>query len=187
MAAVLDARTMDSQDQELDRTLRREAPRLRGYIRARVADDLEAEDILEEVFEELLTATRLLRPIERVSAWLYRVAQNRIIDSFRRRRPVSLQAPAGDGAGALEDLLPSPEAGPETAIARAVLSEELASALGELPAEQRDAFLANEVDGKSFRELSAETGVPLNTLLSRKHRAVLHLRERLREIRDDYS
>jgi len=176
-------------DQQLSDVVRKERGRLLGFIRGRVPDPLDAEDILQDVFHELAEANRLLVPIDHVTGWLFRVARNRIIDLFRRRRPERLSVPlaGADGvAGAsLEDLLPSPEAGPEALYARRVLLEELAMALDELPEEQRAVFVAHELEGRSFKELAAETGVSINTLLSRKHYAVLHLRERLQELRDD--
>ena len=166
----------------------REQSRLRSFIRRRVPDPLDAEDVLQEVFFELAEANRLLVPIEHVTGWLYRVARNRIIDLFRRKQPDRLSdaAPGGPDSGlSLEDLLPSPEAGPEALYARGVLLEELELALEELPEEQRDVFIAHEWEGRSFKEIAAATGVNLNTLLSRKRYAVLHLRERLRDIYDE--
>ena len=159
-----------------------------GFIRRRVPDPLDAEDILQDVFHELAEANRLLVPIEHVTGWLFRVARNRIIDLFRRQRPERLSTPLpGDGEGermTLEDLLPSPDAGPEALHVRHAILEELALALDELPAEQRAVFVAHELAGRSFKELSAESGVSVNTLLSRKHYAVLHLRERLQDLYD---
>ena len=175
-------------DQRTTEVVRRERSRLMGFIRRRVPDPLDAEDILQDVFHELAEANRLLVPIEHVTGWLFRVARNRIIDLFRRQRPERLSAPLpGDGEGAratLEDLLPSRDAGPEALHVRRVILEELALALDELPAEQRAVFVAHELEGRSFKELSAETGVSVNTLLSRKHYAVLHLRERLQDLYD---
>ncbi len=178
------------QDRQIADVVRREGSRLLGFIRARVPDPAAAEDILQDAFFELVLAYRLTRRIEDASAWLFRVARNRITDWFRLRKPeISTAAPARsddeDEAPLLGDLLPSGDAGPEAAYARAVLVEELEDALAELPREQRDAFIAHEIDGKSFRELSEETGVGINTLLARKHYAVRHLRERLRTIYDD--
>jgi RNA polymerase sigma factor (sigma-70 family) len=179
---------MTDQDRQIAEAVRRERGRLRGFIRRRVPDEGDVEDILQEVFYELVEAYRLMKPVEQVGAWLFRVARNRIADLFRRRRP----QPAGEGAStALEEgsfllaELPSPDGGPEADLARGVLLEELAAALEELPAKQRDAFVAHEIDGRSFKEISAETGVGVSTLLSRKHHAVLHLRRRLRAIHDE--
>ena len=172
-------------DQQLSDVVRKEQGRLLGFIRRRVADPLDAEDILQDVFHELAEANRLLVPIDHVTAWLFRVARNRIIDLFRRRRPERLSATGEDEGPSLEELLPSTEAGPEALNARRVLLEELALALDELPPEQRAVFLAHELEGKSFKEMAAETGVSINTLLSRKHYAVLHLRERLRDLYDE--
>jgi RNA polymerase sigma factor (sigma-70 family) len=178
------------QDRRIAEAIAREGARLRGFIRSRMADRLDAEDILQDVFSELVEAYRLMKPVEQVGAWLFRVARNRIIDYFRKRKPEALTAgPAVDEDGEtdrLEDLLPSPEAGPEAAYARTVLFEALADALEELPAEQREVFVAHEIEGRSFRELAAETGVNVNTLLSRKRYAVLFLRERLEDIYADF-
>lgn len=170
------------QNRRISETIRREQGRLRNFIRRRVADVADAEDILQDVFSELVEADRLMHPVEQVGAWLYRVARNRIIDSFRKKRPT----PLADEPLTLEDLLPSSDAGPEAAYARGVLLEEIEAAIGELPPEQREVFLAHEIEGRSFKELSEATGVGLNTLLSRKRYAVLHLRRRLRAIHDEY-
>ena len=164
-------------------------PRLRSFIRGRVPDVADAEDILQDVLFELVESYRAPRPVEEVGAWLYRVARNRIADFFRRKRPEALADAMGvdeegEPAG-LDDLLPSPDAGPEAAYARGVLLEELEAALAELPAVQREAFIATEIEGRSFRDLAAETGEGVNTLLSRKRYAVLHLRERLRDIYEE--
>jgi len=168
---------MTSQETErLDGVMTREGSRLRNFIRRRVADPRDAEDVLQDVFTELVEANQLLMPIEHVSGWLFRVARNRIIDLFRKRKPASLD---------LDDLLPSPEAGPDAEFARAALLEELEAAIAALPAEQRDVFVAHELDGKSFKEMAAESGVSINTLLSRKRYAVLHLRERLQRTYDE--
>ena len=170
--------------------MERDGSRLRNYIRKHVLDREATEDILQEVFVELVEAYRLVKPIEQVSAWLFRVAKNRIIDRFRGRKLESLSS-AGDGEGddgamSLEDLLPSPDSGPEAAYARSVLLEEIDEALEEMPEEQRSVFIAHEWEGYSFKELSEETGVSVNTLLSRKHYAVLHLRRRLQSIHEEF-
>lgn len=183
------------QDQRISEAVSRDQSRLRSFIRRRVADPGDAEDILQDVFCELLEAYRMMKPVEQVTAWLFRVARNRITDLFRRRSREALRNEparvAEDGSEdgeelSLEELLPSPDAGPAAAYARSVLLEELDDALDELPAEQREVFVAHEVMGYSFKELSAETGVSVNTLLSRKHYAVLHLRERLQAIYDEF-
>ena len=178
------------QDARISEVLKREQARLRNFIRRRVADEGDAEDILQDVFYELVEAYRLMKPVEQATAWLYRVARNRIIDRFRKKKPVTFADTATvseDGeALLLEELLPSPDAGPEAAYARSVLLQELEEALDELPAEQREVFVGHEIDGYSFKELSARSGVSVNTLLSRKHYAVVHLRERLREIYDQF-
>ena len=162
------------QNLRIAEVIEREGRRLGEFIRRRVDDQADAEDILQDVFYELIEAYRRMIPIEQVGAWLYRVARNRIIDRFRKKRP--------EGEPGAEDLLPSREAGPEAAYARSVLEEEIEAALDELPAEQREVFVAHEFEGRSFKQLSEETGVSINTLLARKHYAVLYLRKRLREI-----
>jgi RNA polymerase sigma factor (sigma-70 family) len=179
------------QDQRISEAVSRDQSRLRSFIRRRVADPGDAEDILQDVFYELLEAYRMMKPVEQVTAWLFRVARNRITDLFRRRSREALRNEpakvAEDGEElSLEELLPSPDGGPAAAYARSVLLEELDDALDELPAEQREVFVAHEVMGYSFKELSAETGLSVNTLLSRKHYAVLHLRERLQAIYDEF-
>jgi len=169
------------QNQRISDAVTREESRLRGFIRRRVPDARDAEDILQDVFSALVEANRLLVPIEHVTGWLFRVARNRIIDLFRARRPeVSVELN-------LDDVLPSPDAGPEEEYARGVLLEALEQAIGELPAEQRDVFIAHELEGRSFKEISAATGVGVNTLLSRKRYAVLRLRERLRSTYDELT
>lgn len=161
---------MAEQDERLTEAIGREQGRLRNFIRRRVADEAEAEDILQDVFYELIEAYRLMKPIEQVGAWLYRVARNRIIDRFRKKKPEPLSTAQhsedkGRDAPALEDLLPSPDAGPEASYARSILLEAIAAALDELPEEQREAFVAHEIQGISFKELSAETESP-STLYS---------------------
>jgi RNA polymerase sigma factor (sigma-70 family) len=182
--------TTAEQDQWIAQAVERDGFRLRNYIRKHVVNLEATEDILQEVFCELIEAYRLLKPIEQVSAWLFRVARNRIIDRFRGHKVESLSQPkygeADDEAVSLEDLLPSPESGPEAAYARSVLLEEIDEALEEMPPEQRSVFIAHEWEGYSFKELSAETGVSVNTLLSRKRYAVLHLRRRLRSIHEEF-
>jgi RNA polymerase sigma factor (sigma-70 family) len=177
------------QDQRISEVVKREQSRLRNFIRRRVPDPRDAEDILQDVFYELVEANRLLMPIEYVTGWLLRVARNRITDLFRKKRPESFSdtavADEDDGLLQLEDLLPSPDAGPEALYARNVLLDELELAVDELPEEQREVFVAHELEGRSFKEMAAETGVSVNTLLSRKRYAVLHLRERLQSIYDE--
>jgi len=179
------------EDQRISEVVEREQSRLRNFIRRRVPDARDAEDILQDVFYELVEANRLLVPIDHVTGWLFRVARNRITDLFRRKRTESVREPAvADEDGEvlrLEDLLPSPEAGPEALYARNLLLEELALAVDELPEEQRDVFVGHELEGRSFKEMAAETGVSVNTLLSRKRYAVLHLRERLQRIHDELT
>ncbi|HEY6865924.1 MAG TPA: sigma-70 family RNA polymerase sigma factor [Candidatus Eisenbacteria bacterium] len=181
-------RTALEQDRRITDVLEREQSRLRNFIRRRVPDRRDAEDVLQDVLYELVEANRLLMPIEHVTGWLFRVARNRIIDLFRRRRRESLADRGDDDDPAdLEDLLPSPDAGPEALHARRVLLDELALAVAELPAEQREVFVAHELEGRSFREMAAASGVSVNTLLSRKRYAVLRLRERLRGIYDEFT
>jgi RNA polymerase sigma factor (sigma-70 family) len=180
------------QDQRISEVVEREHSRLRNFIRRRVPDPRDAEDVLQDVFYELVEANRMLMPIEHVTGWLFRVARNRITDLFRRKRPELFSdtaAVAGeDGARLqLEDLLPSPDAGPEALYVRNVLLDELELAIEELPAEQREVFVAHELEGRSFRAMAAETGVSVNTLLSRKHYAVRHLRERLQDAYDEFT
>src|SRR5258706_10226639 len=174
---------MVQQDQQISEAVEREKPRLRNFIRKRVADRSDAEDILQDVFYELVEAYRMMKPVEQVTAWLFRVARNRITDLFRRRvregDRVDVESHETDEAAFPEELLPSAAAGPEAAFARRVLLEELYEALEELPEEQREVFIAHEIEGYSFKEIAERTGVGVNTLLSRKHYAVLHLRARL--------
>jgi RNA polymerase sigma factor (sigma-70 family) len=179
------------QDQRISDVVKREQSRLRNFIRRRVPDPLDAEDILQDVFYRLVEANRLLMPIEHVTGWLFRVARNRITDLFRKKEPENFSEiePVDEGNELLqfEDLLPSPDAGPEAIYARRVLLDEMERALDELPQEQRAVFVAHEFEGRSFKELSAATGESVNTLLSRKRYAVLHLRERLRRVYDEFT
>lgn len=184
---------MNEQDRQISEIVAEERSRLRNFIRRRVPNSSDVEDILQEVFYELVEANRLLMPIDHVTGWLFRVARNRITDLFRKKKPEAFSDTApnkpGDEDDALvriEDLLPSPDAGPEALYFRHVLLDELQLALDELPDEQRAVFVAHELEGRSFKELSAESGVNLNTLLSRKRYAVLHLRERLQSIYDEF-
>jgi RNA polymerase sigma factor (sigma-70 family) len=189
-SAVTRQGMMVQQDQQISEAIEREQARLRNFIRKRVADQSDAEDILQEVFYELVEAYRMMKPVEQVTAWLFRVARNRITDLFRsKKREESSEAAVTTEDGEelqWEDLLPSPEAGPESAYARSVLLEEMEAALDEMPEEQRDTFIAHEFQGYTFKELAEQTGVSVNTLLSRKRYAVLHLRERLQAIYDDF-
>jgi RNA polymerase sigma factor (sigma-70 family) len=185
-------RVTTDQNRRISETIAREQARLRHFIRKRVPDDGDAEDIVQEVFYELVDAYRLMKPVEQAGAWLFRVARNRIIDLFRSKRPAVLgndsMLTTEDGeAHQWEDLLPSPDAGPEAAFARSVLLEELDAALEDLPEEQRDIFVAHEIEGRSFKELSEATGVSINTLLSRKRYAVLQLRRRLQAIYSEFG
>lgn len=184
---------MADQDQRITQAIDRDRPRLRNFIRRQVADQADAEEILQDVFYELVEAYRLMKPVKEVTAWLFRVAHNRIIDLFRKRgreaarfatAPTSSEAESASLSW--EDLLPSLEAGPETEFARTLLIEELEDALEELPAEQRVVFVAHEIDGESFAEIAKRTGVSVNTLLSRKHYAVMYLRKRLQSVYEDF-
>ncbi len=191
MNGAASLRMAHEQDERIAEVVKREHSRLRNFIRRRVPDPLDAEDILQEVFYELVEANRMLMPIEHVTGWLFRVARNRITDLFRKRKPESFSetaiADGNDELLSLEDLLPSPDAGPEALYARNVLLEELEHAFDELPEEQRKVFIAHELEGRSFKEIAAETGVSVNTLLSRKRYAVLHLRARLQDIYDEFT
>ena len=181
------------QDERISEVVSREQSRLRNFIRRRVPDPLDVEDILQDVFYELVEANRLLMPIEHVTGWLFRVARNRIIDLFRKKRPENFSDVAvahEDDEGELlrlEDLLPSVDASPEALYARSVLLDELELAVEELPEEQRQVFIAHELEGRSFKQMAAETGVNVNTLLSRKRYAVRHLRQRLQDIYDEFT
>jgi RNA polymerase sigma factor (sigma-70 family) len=179
------------QDQRISDVVKREQSRLRNFIRRRVPDPRDAEDIVQDVFYELVEANRLLMPIEHVTGWLFRVARNRITDLFRKKKPEPFSEAAVENEDGellqIEDLLPSPEAGPEALYFRNLLLDELELAVDELPDEQREIFVAHELEGRSFKELAAESGTSLNTLLSRKRYAVLHLRKRLQSIYDEFT
>jgi RNA polymerase sigma factor (sigma-70 family) len=179
------------QDRRISEVVTQERSRLRNFIRRRVPDPGDADDILQEVFYELVEANRLLMPIEHVTGWLFRVARNRITDLFRKKKPESFSDAAvvdeNEELLRLEDLLPSPDAGPDALYARNVLLDELELALDELPEEQRAVFVGHELEGRSFKEMAEKSGVSVNTLLSRKRYAVLHLRERLQRIYDEFT
>lgn len=182
-------RAQDEQNRRIAEAIELERPKLRSFILKSVASRLDAEDILQDVFAEFVEAYRLAEPIRQAGAWLFRVARNRIVDRFRKRRTEGALRAEPTSAGEEEYFLaelPSPDAGPDVNLARSILLDELADALADLPAEQREVFLAHEVEGRSFRELAATTGLSVNTLLSRKHYAVLRLRERLRDAYLDY-
>ena len=182
---------MTEQDPRISEIVAEQRARLRNFIRRRVPDPLDAEDILQDVFYKLVEANRLLMPIEHATGWLFRVARNRITDLFRKKKPQSFGEISVEGEGGellqLEDLLPSPEAGPEAVYVRNLLLEELELALDELPEEQREAFVGHELEGRSFKEMAEETGVNVNTLLSRKRYALLHLRKRLQSLYDELA
>jgi RNA polymerase sigma factor (sigma-70 family) len=191
MKELASATTIGEQDELISQAMEKDETRLRRFIRRRVSDAGDAEDILQEVFFELISTYRLMEPVEQVSAWLFRVARNRITDLFRKKKPELLNdaiAVSDDGEElTLEDLLPSADAGPEAEYARNVLIDALEEAIEDLPEDQREVFVAHELMGRSFKELSEETGVSVNTLLSRKRYAVLRLRERLQTIHDDFT
>jgi len=181
---------MAEQDQRITEAIHRERDRLSNFIRRRVLDPRDAEDILQDVFYKLVEANRLLMPIEHVTGWLFRVARNRITDLFRKKKPENFSDSAitsdTDELLQLEDLLPSPDAGPDALYTRSMLLDELELAIDELPEDQRVVFVAHELEGRSFKEIAAETGLNMNTLLSRKRYAVLNLRERLKDIYDEF-
>ena len=178
-------------DQDLSRLVEREASRLRGFLRRRLADPRDVEDILQEVFSELVEANRRLMPIDHVAGWLIRVAQNRITDLFRKKQPERFSDAAivtDDGETLrMEDLLPAADAGPDALYARRVLLAEFKRALAEMPGDQREVFVAHELSGCSFAQIAADTGANLNTLLSRKRYAVLFLRKRLQRAFDEFT
>jgi RNA polymerase sigma factor (sigma-70 family) len=185
------ARAAREEDERISEVVRREGSRLHNFIRRRVPDPLDAEDILQDVFYRLVEANRLLMPIDHVTAWLFRVARNRIVDFFRKASSERFGDIAATGEDdelvQLEDLLPSGDAGPEALYARGVLLDELELAVDELPPAQRAVFVAHELEGRSFKEIAAETGASVNTLLSRKRYAVLRLRRRLQGIYDEIA
>jgi RNA polymerase sigma factor (sigma-70 family) len=182
---------MALRDQRISDVVKQEQARLRNFIRRRVSDPSEAEDVLQDVFYRLVEANEWLMPIEHVTGWLFRVARNRITDLFRKKQPknfsdLAVAQEEDDELLSFEDLLPSPDAGPESVFARSLLLDQLESALDELPGEQRDVFVAHELKGRSFKDLAAETGVSVNTLLARKRYAVLHLRKQLQRVYDEF-
>jgi RNA polymerase sigma factor (sigma-70 family) len=183
---------MSEQDRRISEIIAKERSRLLSFIRKRVPNEADAEDLLQEVFFEVIVAYRLMQPVQRWSAWMFRVARNRIIDMFRRKRfdatSASDAVAVSDEGEALllQDVLPSPEAGPAAAYARTVLLDEIEEALDELPKDQREVFIAHEIEGYSFKEIAADTGVSMSTLLSRKRYAVVHLRRRLQAIHDEF-
>jgi RNA polymerase sigma factor (sigma-70 family) len=188
---AMSATAMIEQDRQIAEVIAEQSSRLRSFIRRRVPNESDVDDLLQEVFYELVVAHRLMMPIDYVTGWLYRVARNRITDLFRKKKPETFaDAAMEDEEGVLlriEDLLPSPDAGPEADYFRKVLFAELEVALGELPGEQRAVFIAHEIEGRSFKEMSAESGLNVNTLLARKRYAVLHLRQRLQRIHDEFN
>src|SRR5947207_12780251 len=184
-------RVMNEQDRQISEIVAAERTRLGNFIRRRVPDPADAEDILQEVFYKLVEANRLLMPIDHVTGWLFRVARNRITDLFRKKKPEAFSDRMVEDEDnelvQIEDLLPSPDAGPEALYVRSVLIDELELALDELPDEQREVFIAHALEGRTFKELAAESGVNINTLLARKRYAALHLRERLQSIHGEFT
>ncbi|OUJ73844.1 RNA polymerase sigma factor [Hymenobacter crusticola] len=180
--------TMTGQDRQIQEAVQEQRARLLAFIRRRVPDEADAEDILQDVFGELVESYRLLKPVEKVAAWLFRVARNRITDLYRRKKTSSLETEAlrytdnEEGSLLLADVLPAPDDAPENRLLRETIMEALAEALEELPRNQRDVFVWHELEGRTFKELVEETGVPLKTLISRKHYAVQHLRQRLQAL-----
>jgi RNA polymerase sigma factor (sigma-70 family) len=191
MDEALSVAAMTEQDRQISEVIAKERSRLRNFIRKRVPNESDAEDLLQDVFYELVAANRLLKPIDYVTGWLFRVARNRITDFFRKKKPDNFTDAAIEGDDGelleIEDILPDPNAGPEDLFLRNTLFDEFNRALAELPPEQREIFVAHEFEGYSFKELSAETGVSVNTLLSRKRYAVLHIRARLQSIYDEFT
>jgi RNA polymerase sigma factor (sigma-70 family) len=190
-AALNPLLTRSAQDREISATVRRERGRLLAFIRRRVLDATEAQDVLQEALYELVAAHRLMQPVEQAGAWLMRVARNRIIDRFRKKKPELLadqgvELDEDEDVGGLEDLLPSPDDGPEAAAIRELMLARIETALAELPREQREVFVAQELEGASFKELAGKWNVGVNTLLSRKRYAILHLRERLQAAYDEW-
>jgi RNA polymerase sigma factor (sigma-70 family) len=183
-------RMTGEQDRRISEAVEQQRGRLRNFIRSRVPDPGDAEDILQDVFYELVAAYRLAKPIEQVGAWLFQVARNRIIDRFRKQKPVAVsvgdRTDEGD-ALSLEELLRSPDAGPEAAFVRSVLMDEIGETLEELPPEQREVFIANEIEGRTFAEIAEASGTSINTLLSRKRYAVLYLRRHLRKVYEEFK
>jgi RNA polymerase sigma factor (sigma-70 family) len=188
--SVASMKQRTEQDRRISVIVAEQRSRLRNFIRRRVPSDAYAEDILQDIFTQLVEANRLFMPIDYVTGWLYQVARNRITDLFRKKKPENFSDANAldheDGLLPIEDLLPSPDAGPDDLYLRHMLLDALEAALRELPPEQREVFVAHEFEGRSFKELSAATGVPVNTLLSRKRCAVLHLRRRLESLHDDF-
>lgn len=189
MGETVSVLSMAEQDQRISEVIEEERARLRNFIRRRVPDESDVEDLLQEVFYELVEANRLLKPIDYVTGWLFRVARNRITDLFRKKKPesfASIAVTTDEGEVLqIEDLLASGDEGPEALYVRNLLFEQLEVALAELPEEQRAVFIAHEMEGRSFKQMSAETGVNINTLLARKRYAVRHLRERLQGLYDE--
>jgi RNA polymerase sigma factor (sigma-70 family) len=183
--------SMTFRHDEITTTVLRERSRLKHFIRRRVPDDGDAEDILQDVFHAFVEACHLPEPIEHASAWLFQVARRRIIDRFRKQRELAIDdtpdASVEDDDFRLELALPPASDGPEALLARAKVLTALQEALEELPQSQREIFIAHEIEGLSFKAMADLTGVGVNTLLARKRYAVLHLRSRLQSIYEDFE
>jgi RNA polymerase sigma factor (sigma-70 family) len=191
MEEITPMTAMFDQDRRITEVIAREQSRLRSFIRKRVPNSADVEDLLQEVFFELVKANRLLMPIDFVTGWLFRVARNRITDMFRKKKPetftdAAIENEAGEFLS-LEDFLPSADDGPDALYLRNLFFEELETALEAMPPEQREVFVAHELEGRSFRELSMETGENINTLLSRKRYAVAYLRRQLQRFHEEIA
>src|ERR1035437_8513463 len=188
---TFDSVMTERQNQSIQETVKKESPRLLDFIRKRIPNADDAEDILQDVFYQLVEMNRLMKPIEEVTAWLFTVARNKITDRFRKKKPESLEKQLSyrkEEEGEMlniADLLPSTDDSQDMKMFRSAVMEEFEDALDELPKEQREVFMFHEIDGKSFKEIAEITGDSVNTLLSRKRYAVLFLRERLRKLYDE--
>jgi len=185
METILDTATLlEQRETSIKNAVRTQRKRLLDFIRRRVRSDADAEDILQDVFYQLVSSYNVAEPIEQLTAWLFAVARNKIIDWYRKRKPESLPPDKDDPSLPLnlEEILFDPKQNPDQVYARSLVWTELADALDELPDEQREVFVMHELEGKSFKEIAETTGEPMNTLLSRKRYAVLFLRERLQEL-----
>lgn len=191
IAIPLETSMVEAQNHEIGNELLRQRNKLLSFIQKRVPDRDEAEDILQDVFYQFIESYRLMKPVEQAGAWLYRVARNRITDRFRKKKPERLGALAGgrdenDEPLLLADLLPTDLDSPETKMMNEMLMEELTDALDQLPKAQKEIFIQHEIEGKSFAEIAEETGESINTLLSRKRYAVIFLREKLKNVYNEF-
>jgi RNA polymerase sigma factor (sigma-70 family) len=189
---LADAGTLENQStaaSAADAAFRSDRKRLFDFIRRRVRTRADAEDILADVFYQMVASYSVTEPIEKMTSWLFTVARNKIIDWYRKRKPESFRQQEDEGALPLnlEDVLFDPDQNPDVLYERSRLWTELADALDDLPDDQRDVFVMHELDGKSFKEIAEITGEPVNTLLSRKRYAILSLRDALQELYDDFN